>query len=87
MTAPLFWHSGGHVMCAEGPLDLPLARRLGGVCAEEAAKATCDDTPRAAAFRAAGEALSAALTMAEAWRRAAGWDNPDAADRLAGRPY
>jgi hypothetical protein len=81
MKPPIFWPSGGHVMCAEGPLALTLARRLLSVCAEEEAEAT----HRAAALRAVRETLSAALATAEAWRRAAGWDNPDAADDILAR--
>jgi len=78
MTGPIFWHSGGHVMSAEGPLALPLARRLRRVCAEEEAKAA----DRAVALGVVRDSLSAALATAEAWRRAAGWDDPDAADDI-----
>jgi hypothetical protein len=80
MNAPIFWHSGGHVMCAEGPLALSLARRLVSVCAEEEAAALPANVPRAMALRAVRETLRTALATAEAWRRAAGWDNPEAAD-------
>jgi len=71
MSGPIFWHSGGQVMCAKGPLALTLRAASYRVCTEEEALAI----HRAAALGAVRVTLSTAVVRAETWRRAAGWDD------------
>ena len=82
MTEPcLFWHSGGAVVCAKGALPLRRARQLERFCADQGAQAAHENHPwRAASLLTNAQALKAAVTAAESWRRAAGWANPDHAD-------
>jgi hypothetical protein len=75
-------HIGGMVMADHGPLSLSAARALEAFYRAEAGhrRALGDQaTSEGCMIRAA--ALSRAATAAEAWRRAAGWADAEAADR------
>jgi len=75
-------HIGGMVMADHGPLTLTAVRALEAFYRAEARyRRALDDpaTSQGCAFRA--DVLAEAATAAEAWRRAAGWTDPEAADR------
>jgi hypothetical protein len=79
----LFWHSGGAVLCPRGAVSLARAREVAAFCdAQGEAAARTDDPDRTAILRLNAQALRSAVAEAEAWRRAAGWRNPDEADLL-----
>jgi hypothetical protein len=78
-----FGHIGGHVISDHGPLSLELARHMAAFYLEEAARGPATrHWARTCATRAA--ALENACREAWAWRRAAGWLDPDAADMIEG---
>ena len=86
--AAIFWHSGGHVLCASGPVTLRRARDVAGFCTSCESAALHDNRPRRAqVFQVNGRALTQAVLAAEAWRLAAGWSNPDDADALEQTPF
>jgi hypothetical protein len=77
---------GGAVIADHGPIALVAARELARFYALEALHWRAHDGQ--GAFHACARraiVLRDAVAAAEAWRRAAGWRNPDAADaRLTG---
>ena len=76
-----FRNIGGMVTADHGPMPLATARVLADFYRSETIywDGVADDaTSRACAVRAA--ALARAIVAAAAWRRAAGWTDPDAAD-------
>jgi hypothetical protein len=82
MNGAPYRHIGGMVMADHGPLSLAGARALVAFYRAEARYSRALDDPatsRGCAVRA--DVLSRAVTAAEAWRRAAGWTEPEAADR------
>ena len=86
MTTPPFRHIGGAVIADHGPIDLAQARRLAKAYALEAAslaEAGAISWSRTCAARA--EALDEAIAAACAWRRAAGWRDPEEADQAGTR--
>jgi hypothetical protein len=72
---------GGAVIADHGPIPLAAARGLATFYASEALhwRALGSQGPFDACARRAA-VLSDAVAAAEAWRRAAGWVDPDAAD-------
>jgi hypothetical protein len=75
-------HIGGAVVADHGPMRLAMARDLAGFYQSEGHRC------RAAGARAPAlvcaersAALAEAVVQAEAWRRAAGWADPNDADR------
>ena len=76
---------GGSIITDHGPIPLAHARDLARFydCEAEAAP----DNVLARACRVRAETLRVALIEASHWRRAAGWTDPDAADRpISPRP-
>lgn len=63
------------------PVTPPLIRCIGGALMTEAGPITLQSARLAADWlRSRLAEVSGALEAAERWRRAAGWDEPDAAD-------
>ena len=86
MNGAPFRHIGGMVTADHGPMPLATARGLADFYRSEATywRGMADDmTSSACALRASG--LETAILAAAAWRRAAGWTDPDTADGEAGR--
>jgi hypothetical protein len=74
-----FRHIGGAVIADHGSLTLSAARALAALYLHEAGL-----DPQAAAAEQChhrAQSLIEAVTAAATWRRAAGWANPDMADR------
>ncbi len=85
VAAP-FRHIGGAVIADHGPIDLAQARRLARLYALEAASlAEANVLPWSRTCAARAEALNEAILAACAWRRAAGWRDPEAADQAGTR--
>jgi hypothetical protein len=82
LNADVFRHIGGAVIGDCGPLSLAQARDLVRFYAREALHCQAAGE-RALARVCAGRALGLHTAVGEAdlWRRAAGWRDPDAADR------
>lgn len=81
MNGAPFSHLGGAILADHGALSLAEARGLAMFYAREAcfnAKAGAAAAALTCADRAV--ALNAAVDAALAWRRAAGWRNPEDAD-------
>jgi len=81
MNVAPYRHIGGTVIADHGPLSLAAARALERFYRAEADhRRALDDiaTSRTCATRA--HALSQAVAAAAAWRRAAGWSDPETAD-------
>ncbi len=78
MSPATFRHIGGAVLADHGRVTLSEARTLATFYAREARSQTpavSDECRRRA------NALQAAAAAASTWRRAAGWHDPDRADR------
>ena len=81
MNGAPFRSIGGAVVADHGPISLIAARNLAGFYASEALH--WRDLGSQVAFEACArraDFLREAVVEAEAWRRAAGWTDPDAAD-------
>lgn len=75
-------HIGGMVLADHGPLSLSAARALEVFYRAEARHGRAlDDRAASEGCAIRADALSRAATAAAAWRRAAGWTDPEAADR------
>ena len=77
-----FAHVGGAVVSDHGPIPLAAARALAAFYAREAHACVAQDAQFAAGLCARRAlALDRAAQDAARWRRAAGWRDPDKADR------
>jgi hypothetical protein len=77
-----FVHVGGAVVSDHGAISLAAARALAVFYAREARACLAGDAPLAARLCARRAlALDRAARDAALWRRAAGWRDPDKADR------
>ena len=82
MNGAPFRHIGGMVIADHGPLPLAAAQAIAELYGREALEAARRGERRLErACRARADALLAAGTAAIAWRRAAGWRDPHAADQ------
>ncbi|MGH6991967.1 MAG: hypothetical protein ACRED8_10590 [Caulobacteraceae bacterium] len=70
---------GGAILSDAGALSLREARALAGFYAREAEAAGASAWVERCAGRA--KALERAIAVASSWRKAAGWADPEAADR------
>ncbi|MBA3812680.1 MAG: hypothetical protein H0X27_13755 [Caulobacteraceae bacterium] len=81
-------HIGGAVIGDHGPIALAEVRALAGFYEREAGLNQLTGAAGAAeicGLRA--RVLRAALEAADRWRRAAGWRDPEAADRASSYPF
>jgi hypothetical protein len=78
MSPADFRHIGGAVVADHGRVSLADARALALFYKREAGSKTCESSGEC---RRRARALESAVTAASAWRRAAGWTEPDLADR------
>jgi hypothetical protein len=87
MNRAAFRHIGGVVIADHGPVPLKAARGLVHFYTSEADRETAAASGEC---RRRAHALESAVAAASAWRRAAGWRDPDRADRqppLDRRPW
>ena len=85
MTAAPYRHIGGAIAADHGRLSLAAAAASAGFYAQEVAGLNEAGTLRWARVCAEREeALRSAISEARRWRRAAGWADPDKADRYRG---
>jgi hypothetical protein len=81
MTPRPFRHIGGAIIADHGQITLTQARGLAKAYAREAAHlAELGRLPWSRTCAARAEALNNAIIAACAWRRAAGWRDPDMAE-------
>ncbi|HEY5105304.1 MAG TPA: hypothetical protein VII73_00885 [Caulobacteraceae bacterium] len=83
MRAARYAHIGGAILTDHGPIGLGQARDLAAFYRREASFSAASNAPMAAqTCMARAVALGVAAHAAAAWRRAAGWGDPEQADRL-----
>jgi len=83
LNAAPFWHAGGALLSDHGPIGLTQARTLIRFYGREALDlAAAGDMATASMCARRALRLHAAMKLAERWRRAGGWADPDAADRV-----
>jgi hypothetical protein len=82
MTPVRFAHIGGSVIADHGPVSLAVARALAETYRREGIHEAKNGRAVAALVCAdRAQSLAVAVTAATQWRQAAGWGDPDSADR------